>query len=164
MRGDERLKLDELLRQDDISQTTDKIKELKHSRQIKECIDNIVKLKANKKRLSKDMLEKMAINQANFLFTNYTSIFNKLIRDEISVKILYEFVGILKQIEDGILNQHEGSYIVGKKLKELYIDGVVERDKKNQVKDAKEDAIKEANVKKPQKKISYKQFRMLDEK
>jgi len=164
MRGEERLKLDELLRKDNVAQTTDKIQELKHSGQIKQCIDNIVKLKANNKRLSKDMFEKMAINQANFLYSNYTSIFNKLIKDEISVKILYEFVAILKQIEDGVLNQHEGSYMVGKKLKELYIDGVVERGKKDQVKDAKEDAIKSANVKKPQKKISYKQFRMLQEK
>ena len=163
MREDERLKLDELLRKDDVSQTTDKIRQLRHSAQIKICIDNIVKLKATHNRMSKDMFEKMAISQANFLFSNYTQIFNKLIKNEINVKILYEFVAILKQIEDGNLNQHEGSYMVGKKLKELYVDSVVEKDKKMREEDAVEDAKKAAKTKKPKKKINYKQFRMLQE-
>ena len=163
MRDDERLKLDELLRKGDVAQTTDKIRELKHSGQIKMCIDNIVKLKATHHRMSKNMFEKMAISQANFLFSNYTIIFNKLINDEFNVKILYEFVAILKQIEDGKVNQHEGSYMVGKKLKELYVDSVVEKDKKMREGDAVEDAKKAAKIKKPKKKINYKQFRMLQE-
>ena len=163
MREDERLKLDELLRKDDVAQTTDKIRELKHSGQIKMCIDNIVKLKATHHRMSKNMFEKMAISQANFLFSNYTIIFNKLINDEFNVKILYEFVAILKQIEDGKLNQHEGSYMVGKKLKESYVDSVVEKDKKMREGDAVEDAKKADKIKKPKKKINYKQFRMLQE-
>ena len=53
MREDERLKLDELLRKDDVAQTTDKIREIRHSGQIKACIDNIVKLKATHNRMSK---------------------------------------------------------------------------------------------------------------
>tara|TARA_Y100000748_G_C15330552_1_gene423938 strand:+ start:100 stop:594 length:495 start_codon:yes stop_codon:yes gene_type:complete len=163
MREDERLKLDELLRKDDVAQTTNQIRQLKHSGQIKMCIDNIVKLKTTHNRMSKDMFEKLAIGRANFLFSNYTQIFNKLINDEINVRILYEFVAILKQIEDGHLNQHEGSYMVGKKLKELYVDSVVEKDKKERDKDAVEDAKKAAKIKKPKKKINYKQFRMLQE-
>ena len=163
MRDDERLKLDELLRKDDVAQTTNQIRQLKHSGQIKTCIDNIVNLKKTHNRMSKDMFEKMAIGQANFLFSNYTQIFNKLINDEINIKILYEFVAILKNIEEGKLNQHEGSYMVGKKLKELYVDCVVEKDKKMREKDAIEDAEKATKIKKPKKKINYKQFRMLQE-
>ena len=163
MRDDERLKLDELLRKDDVAQTTNQIRQLRHSGQIKTCIDNIVKLKKTHNRMSKDMFEKLAIGRANFLFSNYTQIFNKLINDEINIKILYEFVAILKMIEDGNLNQHEGSYMVGKKLKELYVDCVVEKDKKSREKDEIEDAKKVAKIKKPKKKINYKQFRMLQE-
>ena len=44
MREDERLKLDDLLRKDDVIQTTDKIRELRHSSQIKIAVDNIAKL------------------------------------------------------------------------------------------------------------------------
>ena len=164
MREDERLKLDELLRKNDVTQTTDKIRQLRHSGQIKVCIDNIVKLKATHNRMSKSMFEKMAVGQANFLFTNYTKIFYKLLKDELNIKILYEFVNILKQIEEGNLNQHEGSYMVGKKLKELYVDSVVEKDKTMRENDAIEDAKKAAKLKKPKKKINYKQFRMLQEK
>ena len=36
---------------------------------------------------------------------------------------------ILKRIEDGELDQHEGSYEVGKILKELYVDSALRKEK-----------------------------------
>jgi len=39
-------------------------------------------------------------------------------------------VSILKEIEDGKLDQHEGSVKVGQILKELYIDSALREDKK----------------------------------
>lgn len=163
MRDDERLKLDDLLRTDDVLQTTDKIRELRHSNQIKLAVDNIVKLKRNHSRVSKEMFRNMAMNQANFLYVNYSVLFNKLVNEELNIKILYEFINILSQIENGQINQHEGSYLVGKKLKELYVDGVVNKDKKCREKDAIDDQEKLDKMKKPKKKISYKQFKILQE-
>jgi hypothetical protein len=163
MREDERIRLDDLLRKDDIAQTTNQIRELRHSSRIKIAVDNIVRLKKNHSRVSKDMFRNMAVKQAEFLYTNYTEIFNKIVNDELNIKILYEFITILNEIETGKINQHEGSYLVGKKLKELYVDGVVNKDNKCKEQDAIDDNEKLEKLKKPMKKISYKQFKILQE-
>jgi hypothetical protein len=60
-----------------------------------------------------------------FLYTYYTDIFHRLMKDELNLKIMSQLLRTLKMIEDGNIDQHEGSVIVGKILKELYIDSAV---------------------------------------
>jgi hypothetical protein len=43
----------------------------------------------------------------------------------LNVNTLFEFLSVLKTIEDGDLNQHEGAYKIGKLLKKLYIDSAL---------------------------------------
>ena len=69
-------------------------------------------------------------NQCNFLYTNYTNIFNKLIKNELDLTILNKFLTILNYIEIGKINQHEGSAMIGQILKELYIDSALKKNKK----------------------------------
>jgi hypothetical protein len=73
-------------------------------------------------------------------------------------------LNILKKIEDGELNQHEGSYLVGKYLKEMYIDSALKTKEKLEAKEAKEQNKK--IPKKPfsnvEKKISYKDYKILN--
>ena len=57
------------------------------------------------------------VNQCQFLFNNYTDIFNKIKTDTLNLTIMDKFLNILKRIEDGELDQHEGSYLVGQHLK-----------------------------------------------
>jgi hypothetical protein len=61
------------------------------------------------------------------LFDNYTDIFNKVVRDELDLVIMTKLLHVLKQIEDGEVDQHEGSVIFGKILKELYVDSAIKR-------------------------------------
>jgi hypothetical protein len=96
------------------------------------------------------------MNECNFLFTYYTDIYNKIKKDEIDVCILNNFLNVLKRIEDKELDQHEGSFLVGTILKELYVDSALKKaDKLN----ANEEANHEP--KKPHKNISFKQFKHL---
>lgn len=78
--------------------------------------------------------------------------------DNLNLAILERFLGILKKIEDGELDQHEGSYLVGTYLKEMYIDSVLKSE-------AKSDNSKSSKSKQPlskaEKKISYKDFKEL---
>jgi hypothetical protein len=60
--------------------------------------------------------------ECNFLYTNYTDIFHKLINDELDLTIMTKLLTVLKLIEDSKVDQHEGSVMVGKILKELYVD------------------------------------------
>ena len=77
---------------------------------------------------SKENFKKVASSKANFLFTNYTNIFNRLLKDQLNLDILWQFLEVLRNIEDGTIDQHEGSYKVGLLLKQLYIDSVVQQD------------------------------------
>ena len=52
-------------------------------------------------------------------------IFNKILKDEIDLKIMTRLLIVLKLIEDSKVDQHEGSAMVGKILKELYIDSAL---------------------------------------
>ena len=62
-----------------------------------------------------------------FLFNNYTDIFNKMVKNELDLTIMTKLLTVLKLIEDNKVDQHEGSVMVGKILKELYIDSATKR-------------------------------------
>lgn len=91
-----------------------------------------------------------------FLFNNYTEIFNKLMKDELDMAILAKMLVVLKMIEDEKVDQHEGSVMVGKILKELYVDSAIKRADHL---DAGRGEAKPAKVE--GKDVSWKQFKKL---
>lgn len=119
MNPEQRIKLNELIRANNSVDNTPLIRELKHSSKIWDDVKKIVLLKKNKEWRD---IEAQCITEANFLYTNYTMIFNRLLRDRIDVNILYSFLNVLKEIEDGKLDQHEASFQIGTLLKQMYID------------------------------------------
>ena len=66
-------------------------------------------------------------NQCAFLYGNYTDIFNKVFKDELDLTIMAGLLTALKMIEDGNIDQHEGSVMVGRLLKQLYVDSALKR-------------------------------------
>ena len=48
-------------------------------------------------------------------------------KDEIEINLLYKFLDILKKIEEGELDQHEGSFQVGTILKDIYVDSALKK-------------------------------------
>ena len=62
-----------------------------------------------------------------FLYNSYTNLFNRVIKDELDLEIMTKLLIVLKMIENGKINQHEGSVMVGKVLKELYVDSALKR-------------------------------------
>ena len=96
------------------------------------------------------------MNECGFLFTYYTEIFNKIKKDEIDINILNKFIDVLRQIEDGELDQHSGSFLVGTLLKELYIDSALKKADKLNEEHEKNAPVK---VQKEPVKISWKQFK-----
>ena len=67
-----------------------------------------------------------------------------------------QFLCVLERIENGELDQHQGSFVVGTILKELYIDSALKRGEKLD----KEYADTKIKPVEP-KKISWKQFTLL---
>ena len=122
--------LDKLISNTDVEQTTDVIREKKHSSSIKECVNSILKIKKDYSRLPYTRIEEIAKSRCSFLFVNYNDIFYKVLKDEIDISLLFNFIHILEKIEKGILNQHEASYEVGTILKRIYVDSALKRDNK----------------------------------
>jgi hypothetical protein len=127
---DERLNLKKLMSEMDYEDNTHNIRSLKHSVLIR---DDVRKLEGLKKQHSDIRISNpeefatMAQSECSFLFSNYTDIFTRLMKDELDVTILTKLLIVLKLIEDEKLDQQEGSVMVGRYLKELYLDSAVKR-------------------------------------
>ena len=128
----QRLNLQTIMNENNIEDNTNNIKLTKHSLLIRADVNNLVFIKKKHKLLEKnnpDEFDKICISECQFLFNNYTDIFNKIKKDIIDLNILDYFLKKLKKIEDGELDQHEGSYLVGDLLKKIYVDSALRREK-----------------------------------
>lgn len=158
MTDNQRLQLQNMIKANNVEDQTNLIRNLKHSELLKNDINALILLKA-KHRNDLDKINEFALTECNFLFTYYTDIFNKIKKDEIDLGILFKFIDVLKKIENGLIDQHEGSFIVGTLLKELYIDSALKKaDKLNEEHDKN---TPKAQFKEPND-ISWKQFKKMN--
>jgi hypothetical protein len=130
----QKLKLQEMIKANDVEDQTNKIRELKHSDLIRRDMIQMQLLKKQASSLridSPDKFNELCVEKCNFLFSHYPDIFNKLKKDEINLQIFDKFLRVLKQVENNEIDQHQGSFIIGNILKELYIDTALRRDEKN---------------------------------
>lgn len=125
---EETLNLNKLISEYDAEDNTAQIRKLKHSPLIFADIQKMETLKKSHAALrseNPDAFRDLVIEHTQFLFNNYGNIFNRLLNDEMDLDIMGKFLVILRMIEDGRCNQHEGSVAIGKLLKELYLDSAV---------------------------------------
>jgi predicted O-linked N-acetylglucosamine transferase (SPINDLY family) len=141
MNKTESIDLKNLVKEYKYETTTDKIRELKHSKKIREEITKMIELKKKYTRLNGKNLRNMVEKQCSFLYKNYTNIFNKIYKDNIDLNLFNKFLLVLEKIEEGKCDQHQASFEVGKILKEIYIDSAMREgnklDKKNKKKPEK---------------------------
>jgi len=143
-----------MIQANNVEDQTDLIRSLKHSEILRNQITQLVLLRSK----YGDDAEKINIEgmaECNFLFTYYTDIYNKVRKNEIDLQMLTKFLDVLKDIEDGVLNQHEGSFQVGTILKEMYVDSALKKAEKLNENNEPTPEPKKASVE-----ISWKQFKM----
>lgn len=121
-----RLQLQKMIKANNVEDQTELIRELKHSHLLQNDINNLIMLKA-KYRNNQDKMNEEGMSECGFLFTYYTDIYNKIRKDEIDLKILNHFLNVLRRIEDGELDQHDGSFVIGTLLKEMYVDSALRK-------------------------------------
>ena len=156
MNDDERLQLKKMITESECGDNTDNIRQIKHSSKIFKDIEIIENLKTAHPSMDKNELSLLCIDSARFLYNNYSDIFHKVVKGEIDLQIMSHFLNTLKQVEDGKMDQHEGSVIIGKILKEMYVDSALRQGNKIDK--------KYADDKKPSydgEKISWKQYKRL---
>lgn len=161
---EESLNLKKLLHNNsDAVDNTEYIRRVKHSEKIRDDVRALDRLKKSEAKLyleNRDQFKEKAQTVANFLFVNYTDIFNKVITDELDLAIMSRLLAVIKMIEDKQVDQHEGSVLVGKILKELYVDSALKRcenlDKENN-KDSEK--LEKAQEKRDVKPISWSEWK-----
>ena len=121
MDNNQRLHLQNMISTNNVEDTTDLIRQLKHSHILREDVNNLIMLKS-KFIDEPDKIHLEAMSECNFLFTYYTDIYNKIRKDEIDLKILFNAFDVLRDIEDGKLDQHEGAFEFGNLLKKIYVN------------------------------------------
>lgn len=155
MDANQRLQLSDMVKANNIEDQTDFIRTLKHSQIIRDEVNKMIiimdKFKGDDVKIHEE-----CVNDCNFLFTYYTDIYNKVRKNEIDIHIMNKLLDVLKQIEDGKLDQHEGAFLTGTILKELYVDSALKKaDKLNANEEPKPEK------KKAEKIVSYKQFKTM---
>ena len=153
----QRLQLSNMIKTHNVEDQTGLIRQLKHSQILRDEVNNMIMLKSKYKG-DDDKIYNECVNECNFLFTYYTDIFNKIRKDEIDTGILNKFLEVLRQIEEGEVDQHEGSFLVGTLLKELYVDSAIKKGEKL-------DELNEKDKTEPKKaevNISWKQFKSMN--
>lgn len=154
MDDNQRLQLQNMIKANNVDDQTELIRNLKHSTILRTEVNTMMMIKSKYKD-DDDKIHFECMNECNFLFSYYTDVYNKIRKDEIDIRILNNFLDVLKQIEDGDLDQHEGSFKVGTILKEMYIDSALKKaDKLN------ENEVAPAEPKKPVVQMSWKQYKL----
>ena len=147
----DRLNLKRMVGQSDCDDNTDAIRKLKHSNLIRKDLETFKELRRKSKTDD-------CKNKCSFLYNNYTDIFNRLVSNELDLTIFDRLLNALGRIEDGAVDQHEGSVVVGTILKELYIDSALKHGNNlSETNDSQAVAHVES------KNISWKQFKALNE-
>jgi len=128
LNNEEKAKLKDLVKEMGGEDNTQNIRQEKNSIQIRDDVRRIGVLRTQHADMVETDFQKfneLCQSECPFLFTNYTNIFNKVVKDEIDLTIMTKFLVVLKLIEDGKVDQHEGSVMIGKILKELYLDSAI---------------------------------------
>lgn len=135
---------------DEYEDNTDNIRALNHSACIKRDVVTMVQLKqeaAESPSADPDALRRECETKCAFLFSKYTDIFNRMLADTIDVGIMYQTLGVLSKIENGTIDQEQGSVEMGKLLHSLYVDSAVRNaDKLNATSDAANAVAKPTSV------------------
>tara|TARA_B100001093_G_scaffold477995_1_gene505784 strand:- start:1608 stop:2141 length:534 start_codon:yes stop_codon:yes gene_type:complete len=165
LNSQEKLDLNNLIKANDSEDCTQEIRNKKQSKLIRSDVKHMLFLKNKYSRLiqsNPNEFDKICVSQCQFLFNNYTDIYNKIKNNTLNLDIFDKFLNVLKEIEDGELNQHEGSFIIGKLLKELYIDSALRNQEQIDAKTHKKKIQKKpSSIQNNEKKISYKDFKIM---
>lgn len=148
-----RLHLQKMIKANNVEDQTDLIRELKHSHLLQDDINSLIMIKAKYKN-DPNKINEEGMNECSFLFTYYTDIYNKIRKDEIDLSILNKFLNVLRRIEDGEIDQHDGSFLVGQLLKELYVDSALKKANKLEEQNKEIQSPKKSSIN-----ISWKQFK-----
>ena len=163
---DEKLNLQKMVSEMGSEDNTNTIRRVKHSITLRDEIRKLDTIKMKNQMLKTSDNNKylqICRSETPFLYNNYTDIFNRMVKDELDLEIMTKLLIVLKLIEDGKVDQHEGSVMVGKVLKELYVDSALKQSRHLDEQNEKEN-ITQLNIEPDTKPISWKEYKKMKSK
>lgn len=132
----ERLDLKQLMRNHDgeYQDNTEGIRKLKHSDLILADIRTMETLKtefSNMRKENPDEFASLCQRKCSFLYNSYTDIFNRLYKDVLDVKLMADALATLKRIENGEINQQEGSVQMGQLFYKVFVSSAVQAEEEH---------------------------------
>ena len=165
--NDDKLLLQRMVDANECENNTGKIRELRHSSIIRSEVQTLLMIKIQYARMrstSPKSFDSLCMSRCAFLFKNYTDIFNRVKNDELNLELLGKLIDILAGIEDGKVDQHEASVMVGTLLKQMYVDSALRKSKKldeKRSKGKKKGKKTPESVNPPVRNISWQQFKQM---
>lgn len=162
MNAQDRLDLKKLMQQPghEYEDNTDGIRKLRHSDLIRSDILELEKIKKDltgTKEKNPEYFLFQCQKKCSFLYNSYTDIFNRVMNDELDLDLMGKALQTLKEIEDGKINQQEGSVLMGKLFYQIFVDSALKKGEKI------DKQIAETEDPKPEyrtsKIISYKEYK-----
>lgn len=86
-----RLNFEKMMKEEGVENNTSKIRNLKHSKKIREQVAQMVNLKNKYSRLDNDLMNKMIDSKCVWLYKNYSNLFVKLKKNQLNLQILDSF-------------------------------------------------------------------------
>lgn len=122
--------LNKYIKENNIEDTTSKIRKEKQSNQLKVDIKKIMELRSLYK--SDQLFLSECEKKCSFIKTKQPKLYEKLTKNitKRTIQITNDMINLLTQIENCHIDQNEASYKFGMLCKELYIDPVIS-DKKS---------------------------------
>lgn len=130
MNSQERLDLKRLINSQDYVDNTEGIRRVKHSDLINAEIQKMELLKtqhAEARQNTPKSFETLCMQQCSFLYNSYMDIFNRLLKDELDLGLMSQALVTLKKIEDGQIDQQEGSVLMGKILHRVFVESAMKK-------------------------------------
>ena len=108
---------------DEYQDNTDYLRQVKRSATIR---DEVLKMERMKRTYTGDKggeeFAELCKHECNYLFTHNPLIFNKMLKDVLDLKLLFVALDTLRKIEEGLINQEQGSVLMGKQFADMYLD------------------------------------------
>tara|TARA_B110000503_G_C7135877_1_gene408758 strand:- start:397 stop:990 length:594 start_codon:yes stop_codon:yes gene_type:complete len=129
----DRLDLKQLMRssEGDYQDNTDGIRRLKHSDLILADIHVMEKLKVEFRDMRESRpneFSELCRKKCSFMYNAYTDIYNRQYKDNLDTKVMEEALVTLKKIENGEINQQEGSVLMGKLFYKVFVNSAVKQE------------------------------------
>lgn len=160
---DERLNLKKMVNEMGSEDNTAHIRKVKHSVLLRDEIRKLdtfkkANIRSNMTEADTEKFLEQCRDVTPFLYNNYMDIFHRLVKDELDLEIMTKLLIVLKLIEDEKVDQNEGSVMVGKVLKELYVDSAL---KQAEHLDSTNNDVKPQIMPVPVTPLSWKEYKLM---